>query len=139
MFSNSDHYRLRKLGLKFVTWAQKIWQNWTSYNQACTAILSKLEAPKIEYHKSMLLKLSKCCYFYWLKFWALQRWQGVQIYWVQPGMLGSNMIIFVKFFKLKLKTLNLIYSASSGQNQKISVPIRKRISWIFQNSPYFLS
>ena len=33
--------------------------------------------------------------------------------WLQ---LGYNLVIFVKFFQLKLKTLNLIFSASGGPN-----------------------
>ena len=40
---------------------------------------------------------------------------------------------------LKLKFLNLIFSAPLCPIWKISVPIRMRISWTFQNTPYFWS
>ena len=39
--------------------------------------------------------------------------------------------------KSKLKSLNLFFSAFTGPIWKISVPIEKIISWIFQNTPDF--
>ena len=57
--------------------------------------------------------------------------QGIPIYLGWPPVLCYNLVFF-QFFKLKLKTLNLIFSASGGRNWKISVSKWKKISWILQ-------
>ena len=42
-------------------------------------------------------------------------------------------------FRMQVESLIYIFSAHFGQIWKISVPIMKRISQIFRNTPYFLS
>ena len=53
--------------------------------------------------------------------------------------LDLRKVNLVMLLDIGLPTLNPIFSAPKNQKYKISVPISKRISWGFQNSPYFYS
>ena len=55
------------------------------------------------------------------------------------GKLGQRKVDLVILLDVGLLTLNLIFSCPKSWNWKISVPISKRTSWGFQNSPYFYS
>ena len=51
----------------------------------------------------------------------------------------KNNSLFVMILKVGLPYLNTFFSGLKSQNDKVSVPIRKRITCRFQNSPYFYS
>ena len=51
----------------------------------------------------------------------------------------KNNSLFVMILKVGLPSLNAFFSGSKSWNDKVSVPIRKRIKCRLQNSPYFYS
>ena len=53
--------------------------------------------------------------------------------------LLQKILHFVMILKVGLPSLNAFFSGPKSQNEKVSVPISKRITCRFPNSPYFYS
>ena len=51
----------------------------------------------------------------------------------------KNNSLFVMILKVGLPSLNAFFSGSKSLNDKVSVPIRKRITCRLENPPYFYS
>ena len=56
-----------------------------------------------------------------------------------PMNLLQKILHFVMILKVGLPSLNAFFSGPKSQNEKVSVPISKRITCRLQNSPYFYS
>ena len=56
-----------------------------------------------------------------------------------PNEFAPTILHFVMILKVGFPSLNAFFSGPKSQNDKVSVPIRKRITCRFQKSPYFYS
>ena len=56
-----------------------------------------------------------------------------------PMNLLQKILHFVMILKVGLPSLNAFFSGPKSRNEKVSVPISKRITCRFPNSPYFYS
>ena len=136
-----DSWGLRKMHLKMVTLLQKSWQNriffWKNFIRCFDFWLVFWE---MVYPVQMNILNSKCQ----VKLQKLQTNKKREIFkWKpqskHPMNLLQKILHFVMILKVGLPSLNAIFSGPKSQNEKVSVPISKRITCRFPNSPYFYS
>ena len=135
-FFNFDFWGLRKLGLKLVTLYLKAWPNQTFSGTVFLGILRSETPFPLEYlslfHKRIIADKTN--------FKNTKYSHGRQGCFNSHHLkinLGLRKCDLVMLLDIGLPFLNPIFLAPKSRNWKISVPISKRTSWGFQNSPYF--